>query len=301
MRNGSVAAYLNGDLVSVLTTNYYDLSCPKDWEVGADSLGFIAESPVVLHSATVVPVVGGGDAVLTPTQRKYVISKEKAAKGLHEEMVKAINRKATIIKDSGLHPDMKQIKLNRISSDLIAFKQSDRLPNCDELLGEIVDYLDGYQEKVLDHVESTRLTKVDAAIRGKNMPANRPELVVLEEKFEKIVGGREQFEAKSEWVGSRFFGDHAVEVYLRIDDRQGNGFEGYMQEHGKDRARMAKMKVAGVLHGNAIWIRNTQMISGTNRQLEMAGYLLSDRMVARIGDDGKNQTQGTISLNRKKK
>jgi hypothetical protein len=199
-----------------------------------------------------------------------------------------------------MHPDLKQLALRKINDDRAAFESREKLPNCNELLAEAIAYLDEYQVKVLGQVESTRLLRVDKTIRAKDIPAAKPELAALEARFEKIVGGRDEFRENSNWKGSRFFSDGAVEIYFHVSEKIGNGFRGVVDQHG---AGGGKMKVQGILHGNVIAMQSTEMISGKNRTFVLAGYLIDDRIIGNVSDLNPNKPPviGTLSMNKRGK
>ena len=298
VRNDSVSAYLDGELVRYMPTDYADLSCPADWDVRGDRLGVVTESPLVLHAAVVVPCVTSEGGMKKPL-KNFVAKNERAADQARKNLLNAMDKKVTSIRKSGLHPDLKQIALQRVTSDREAFGQSEKLPSCDELLGETITFLDEYQVKVLGNVESTRLTRVDQTVRAKEGPAQKPELAALERRFERIVGGREQFTEKSLWAGSRFFPDRSEEIFFFITDKIGNGFQGVVDQHGWDGG---KMKVEGFLHGNAFVMQTTSMIEGKNRSLVFTGYLLSDRMIANVSgiNPDKQPAVGGVSWRKRK-
>lgn len=242
------------------------------------------------------PLAGTSEGELDPKLKNFVALKERAAKKAHENLVNAIARREKVVRKSDMHPDLKQIALKKIGKDREEFEQLERLPNCDELLVEAIAYLDEYQVKVLGQVESTRLLKVDQAVRAKQEPAAKPGLAALEARFEKIVGGRKEFKDNSNWKGSRFFPDHAVEVHFHVTERIGNGFRGVYDQHGPGGG---KMKVQGILHGNVIAIQTYEMISGKNRNLVFTGYLVNDRIIANVSGMNSDKTPavGTISMN----
>jgi TIR domain len=56
VRKNSVAAYIDGKLVSQITTDYSDLSIPKIHDMGPDCLGITANDSVLIYAASVTPV-----------------------------------------------------------------------------------------------------------------------------------------------------------------------------------------------------------------------------------------------------
>ncbi len=242
------------------------------------------------------PLTGTSDGELDPKIKNFVALKERAAQKAHEHLLDAIGRREKLIRKSNMHPDLKQISLKKIGNDREAFEQSEKLPNCDELLEEAIAYLDEYQVKVLGQVESTRLLRVDQAVRAKQEPAAKPGLAALEARFERIVGGRNEFKESTNWKGSRFFPDRAVEIYLHVTERIGNGFRGVYDQHGPGGG---KMKVQGILHGNVIGMQTYEMISGKNRNLAFTGYLVNDRIIANVSgmNSDKSPAVGTVSMN----
>ena len=126
VRNDSVSAYLDGELVRYMPTDYADLSCPADWDVGGDRLGVVTESPLVLHAAVIVPCVTSEGGMKKPL-KNFVAKNERAADQARKNLLNAMDKKATAIRKSGLHPDLKQIACRE--SPVIA-KRSDNPKSC---------------------------------------------------------------------------------------------------------------------------------------------------------------------------
>lgn len=56
VRKNSVSAYLNGKLISQITTDYAELSVPKLNDIGPDFIGIVTSDSTMIYAATVTPV-----------------------------------------------------------------------------------------------------------------------------------------------------------------------------------------------------------------------------------------------------
>jgi hypothetical protein len=243
-------------------------------------------APVETDHSQKMPDVAGFNDFLDQYDRAW----EKARRRLEQ----AVKNRHSAIRKSDLDGDEKLRRLNVIDQDLQAFKKSETLPNSDDLLDVVVQFIEGYQ-KSIKNLESTRAYWSDKAVRLRDDAAIQ-KLNALERRLDKIIGGREQFATGSKWSGRRQTGARALQMVLTVTNRTGASFVGRLRQTMGGPGAM--MDIDGQLDGNRIAFRSTQMIRGGNRQLAFDGYLLSDRIIARVDGvavDG-NRATGWMSL-----
>ena len=225
---------------------------------------------------------------------KFLAQYDRAWDKAQQRLVQAIdNRKTEIIK-SKLDGDERRRRVDVIDKDLQALKESERLPNSDDLLDAVVELIEGYQKRI-EHLETMRAHWSDRAVKLKDDGAIA-KLNAIEKRLDKIIGGRGQFATGSAWSGKRQTSKAALHMNLTVTNRTGTSFVGSLRQSAGGPGNL--MKVEGNLDRNKVSFQITEMLRGKNRHLGFKGYLLSDRIITSVEGiqvDGKPAT-GWMSL-----
>lgn len=203
---------------------------------------------------------------------------DRAWDNAQQRLIQAIKNRKRDIARSTLDGDEKIRRSAVIDKDLAAFSESNVLPNCDDLLDLVVNFLEYYQDNI-EHLESTRANWSDKAARLNDERAIA-KLNELEQRLDKIIGGREQFVTGSKWSGKRQTPEGALQINLTVTDRAGASFAGELRQSAGGPGD--RMKVEGALDRNQIAFHTTEMLRGANRTLGFNGYLLSDRIITSV-------------------
>jgi hypothetical protein len=193
------------------------------------------------------------------------------------------------IRSSDLDGDEKRQHIDAIDRDLNAFTKDGTLPRSDDVLAAVVPFLASYQ-KVIENLEAMRRHWSDRAVRL-NDRAAIVKLDALEQRLNKIIGGREMFTTGSTWSGT--FAKHGLgprgrkienlsfEMILKVTNCTGMVFDGELRQAAA-RAQHSRMAVEGKLDRNRITFGTTHMILGKHRAFTFDGYLLSDRIITNV-------------------
>ena len=220
--------------------------------------------------------------------------------GAHKHLLQKIDKKKDLVAKSDMHADLKRdcIEEDREGSRGVLQTRKRCLVGDEGTLGEVIGF-GRYQGKVLDPIESTRLRKVDKEVRAKQAPIEDPKLVCLTKAIYTHRRRPGKIHKGSEWAGS-VFSEQRGGTYFSVKEMEGNGFRGYLHQHGSGGG---EMDVEGILQGNAFRMWTTQVLQAANRKLVLTGYLLSDRMLAAnvsSEDPGNKPAMGAISIKFKK-
>jgi hypothetical protein len=203
---------------------------------------------------------------------------DRAWDSARQRLIQAIKNRKLDLEHSSLDGDEKIRRSAVIDKDLAAFSESNVLPNCDDLLDLVVNFLEYYQKNI-EPLETTRARWSDKAARLNDETAIA-KLKELERQLDTIIGGREQFVAGSKWSGKRQTPAGALQINLTVTDRAGVSFAGELRQSAGGRG--VRMKVEGALDRNKISFHTTDMLRGANRTLGFNGYLLSDRIITSV-------------------
>jgi hypothetical protein len=204
---------------------------------------------------------------------------ERAWKEEQNRLVNAIENRKTLIRKSKLDGDERRRRLDVIEKDLQALNESQTLPSSDDLLDAVVDLIERYH-KVVRNLESTREFWSNRAVRLNDKDAIA-KLDALEQRLDKIIGGREKFETDSRWSGKRQTETTALQMILTVTNRTGTSFVGRLRQTMGGPGDI--MQVEGKLDRNKITFQTAQMLRGKNRKLSFTGYLLSGRIITSVG------------------
>jgi hypothetical protein len=236
---------------------------------------------------------------------KFLASQERAAQAEQKRLLVAVENAAKSVRLSDTAPGEKQSRLEAIERDRVALVNEGKLPSADEVLPAVVGVVEEYQ-KVIRNLETFRQRYSDRAVRT-DRSDSLDKIAALEERLNKIVGGRDNFARGSKWSGElsqhgvgrrgKRTRDQSFRMQLSIDESHGNEFRGVLSQIGNV-GRASKMDVVGNLDGNQIAFHTTDVTRGKNRSLSVHGYLLSDRIIAKVStiDVNSNPAIGWVSL-----
>lgn len=204
---------------------------------------------------------------------------EKAQKAAKEEFGKDIDRTIDTARKSKADASVVDRHLKEMKAQKEAFEKKGDLPTHDDLLGPTLEYLDRLRK---GRAELNRAFKqqTDEAKRTKDDDL-LSQLVKAKAGLDAQVGGRDQFQSKTQWDGTRFAVGTTVDAHLSVGKLSDNTFRGqYWQDTGS--AGKFGMKVEGLLDGNALEFVTTEMIEGDKRILKFSGYVFENRMILRV-------------------
>jgi hypothetical protein len=247
----------------------------------------------------------GGLAAETDDIEKFLAQQERAGLAAQKRLLTAVSREAKRVRLSDLPPGEKQVALEAIERDRSALESEGKLPSADELLPAVIKVLNDYQ-KVVENLENFRHRHSDRTVRREDSEALK-KVAALHERLNKIVGGRENFTGRSVWSGEfakyvlgkrgKRIVSQTFNIRLTIDNVRGNEFSGTLRQKAGP-ATASLLSVAGRLDGNLVSFQTAEMIRGKDRSFAFTGYLLSDRIIARVNgiDAFGHAASGWMSL-----
>lgn len=188
--------------------------------------------------------------------------------------------------------ELRKAKLKKIGDEKNAFLAEGRLPLSDEMLGALLEYqmtlykarspvAKNYEQ--LFNLYSVRL-KDDS--RAERLTADK-------ETFDQKSRGRTVLRP-SNWLGTQFLLNNNIPFSLSVQTLEGNSIKGRI---AKDRyPNDAVFKVEGLLSGNRVEFRSTQVLQGKTRTLFFPGYVMENRILGEVYSVGTNNKRTPSSL-----
>ncbi len=212
---------------------------------------------------------------------QFIARQEKAMQTARKRLLTAIDKRVKDIRSSNLGGDEKRLQIDAIQRDRNAFANTGSLPSSNELIDVEISYLNENQ-RILNNIEQFREAHSERAVR-KDSADEIHRLEELEAKLRSLIGGREQFVARSKWDGSREEpSSGATAMRLEVQEIAGNAFRGVIVQF-HDGGRPERHAVTGRLDGNSLTFDITHAIEGGNRVMHCEGWLLSNRIISIVG------------------
>ncbi len=219
-----------------------------------------------LPSAAAQPPSHSADAASAREDKqlaKFVQKQEQAFKQARERLLRDIDARAKLIRDSrALSPDQIRVSLKRIAADRKAFDEANRLPTCDELIDVVVECL-GEFRRVAEAAETYREKMANKAVKSDGDEA-LARLDKLEKRLAELRLGGDRLQSSSAWAGERHTDKGSDKLRLIVESREGALFTGKLVQTGRF-GRPAEMHVAGEINGHNIGFETTGMIQGEHR------------------------------------
>jgi hypothetical protein len=246
-----------------------------------------------------VACTASADAQSLPKGAKAAVDGyEKAAVSAKKELVKDMDRAIDAVRKSKADAAVVDRNLKQLKAQKERFEEKDDLPTSDALLGATVEYLDRLR-KARAELNKVFKQETEEAKRTKD-DERLGQLVKAKAGFDAQLPGRDQFQSKSEWHGTRYGASVAIDAHLVLGKVEGNAFKArYSQD--TDSAGKFVMEVDGVLDGNAIDFSTTKMIDGDKRVLKFSGYVFENRLIVRVSGATPKGTPATGIIDLRKK
>lgn len=242
----------------------------------------------VLAAFNILAAAFVGDVVAQDAENPELrLAKERfatARENASRTFLKSIDDVEDQLRRARVPGEAKGDKIARILAEKTAFRSSGELPESPELFEDLLKYCEAVHRARLP-LQRTYRHLMEHAVRSKN-DALLQQLHDRKLIDDVALPGGAAFKSNVNWTGFRTDGSSSTDFKLHVGDCEGTAFRGtvWQGQHKSD-----AYKIEGAFDGTSIKFRSTQVIRGKSRALLFTGFVLQDRLVARLS--GTN-TQG---------
>jgi hypothetical protein len=237
---------------------------------------------------------GQADSKIKKQWESWKISKGKADKKLEQ----AFDRKAgEIRKNQDLPAETRNTHVKNLMKEKAAFVKSAKLPESDDMLPSIIEYLDSVQGASAP-LQAAFERALEQAI-GKDDEFD--EIQSLKKQWQSGLPGRDELAANTEFHGTRVFNNGVtVDFHFHVDRFEDNSFAGRIWQDVFNVGGKAGWEYEAILQGNQFKITTLKMLHGTPRKLVFRGYIIERRVIMTLTHrDDEPLTGDFVSLKKK--
>lgn len=208
-----------------------------------------------------------------------------------------VNRFDTALKQiraaTQLPAELRRAKLKKIGDEKNAFVATRRLPLSDEMLMPLLEYQEVLHKARLPVLQVYETLFNIYSVQLKD-DSRADKLTADKEAFDQKSRGRTVFR-RSSWHGTQFLASNSsIPFLLNVVSLEGNSLTGAIAQNRYPNETV--FKVEGLLSGNCIQIKSTQVVQGKTQGLIFTGYVMENRILGRVIGVATNGKRSAPSL-----
>ncbi len=192
-----------------------------------------------------------------------------------------------------LPAELRRAKLKKIGDEKNAFVANGKLPLSDEMLMPLLEYQETLHKARLPVLQAYETLFNIYSVELKD-DARADKLTTDKEAFDQKSRGRTVFR-RSSWHGTQFLRSNSnIPFVLNVDTLEGNSIQGAIAQDRYPNETV--FKVEGLLSGNCLQIKSTQVVQGRTRTLLFTGYVMENRILGQVVSVATNGKRSAPSL-----
>jgi hypothetical protein len=207
-------------------------------------------------------------------KRQFTAARERASAALVGRFDTALKQ----VRNNTRWPaDMRRDKVKKITDEKSGFTANGNLPQSDDMLGALLEYQEALYKSYSRVAKSYEQLFNLYSVKLKD--ESRAEALAAEkEEFDQKIRGQARF-AAANWLGIQQGGNN-IPFVLNVEGVEGNSIKGRIVQDRYPNETVFKME--GLLSGNRVQLKSTQVLQGRARGLVFTGYVMDNRIVGTV-------------------